>query len=64
MSELKPCPFCGGRASEVHDALSAKFGYPKSVKCNSCYASHIHANGWNNRPVSILDKFNKQGNQS
>ena len=64
MSELKSCPFCNGRAIEVEDALSAKFGYPKSVKCSNCGASHINAEKWNQRPeflkVIANNKENKQ----
>ena len=63
MSELKPCPFCGGQAriftkrvhSENHHLqLDVKCEY--IVKCNrcrasmSCYASKAWAiNAWNRR---------------
>ena len=49
MSELKPCPFCGGEAIEVDDVLSAKFGYPKAVRCTNCGATHMTAKQWNKR---------------
>lgn len=50
MTELKKCPFCNGEAKEVDDALSARFDYPKAVKCINCGASHMTAIQWNKRP--------------
>ena len=48
------CPFCLGSAVEVEDALSARFGYPKAIKCTSCGATHMNAKKWNERPTSKI----------
>lgn len=56
MDKLKPCPFCMGEAQEVDDALSAKFDYPKAVRCTKCGARHITAEKWNTRPTDIIFK--------
>ena len=55
MSNLKPCPFCTGKAIEVDDALSVRFDYPKAVKCYNCGASHMNADQWNRRPAKLPD---------
>ncbi len=57
MTELNPCPFCGGKAEEVEDALSARFDYPKAVRCRICHASHISPSTWNKR--STPEALNK-----
>lgn len=53
MTTLKDCPFCQGKAIEVDDALSARFDYPKAVKCSNCGASHMNAKQWNRRPTKL-----------
>ena len=64
MTELKPCPFCGGKAF-----VSAKLPYfgerfTLAVVCEKCNASSKHKNfedeaieAWNRRyePVSEID---------
>ena len=45
MSELKPCPFCGGEAM--------RSCIPGAVKCMQCGASTIVDN-WNTRPAPEL----------
>jgi len=41
MEELKPCPFCGGEAEEVHDVANRLFN-PTAyyyIRCQSCGAT-------------------------
>ena len=49
--ELKPCPFCGGKATERHECLNGVF-----VQCNKCGVStnifssqDAATRGWNKR---------------
>jgi len=44
MSELKPCPFCEGKAYEVMDSINGGVTY-----CDNCDASAFI--GWNSRPI-------------
>lgn len=51
MTELKPCPFCGGEAAERYECLNGVF-----VQCNKCgvsthvFSSQDDAIGtWNRR---------------
>ena len=38
MTDLRPCPFCGGKA-EIDKWYSAKTGlYYASIKCQSCFS--------------------------
>lgn len=37
MSDLKPCPFCGGEAV-FHDCLRPPETYPCRVYCDNCWA--------------------------
>ena len=37
MSELKPCPFCGGGAQLDHDRVGV--GVYSKVRCIKCYCS-------------------------
>ena len=66
MSELKPCPFCGGKATirvvtPVHDTNYKAFGYGGYfVMCNDCLTSsnnysteQVAADHWNRR---VLDE--------
>ena len=41
MSELKPCPFCGGAAYITGG----------EVLCSSCHATVDYAHTWNHRPA-------------
>ena len=59
MSELKPCPFCGGEA-EMLTAESMNGGYLFGIMCNDCrsrgdvYDTEAEAiAAWNTRAVSI-----------
>lgn len=45
MSELLPCPFCGGEAGR---ALS---GDDSPIMCTNCNATTIDADDWNRRHV-------------
>lgn len=58
MSELKPCPFCGGEA-EILTAESMRGGYLFGIMCNDCcsrgdvYENEAEAiEAWNTRAVS------------
>ena len=53
MSELKPCPFCGGAAHPFKTSGDERFGYVKTVKiscrtCTACVADQDtrDKNGW------------------
>ena len=57
MSELKPCPFCGGEA-EILTAESMHGGYLSGIMCNDCrsrgdvYDTEAEAiEAWNTRAV-------------
>lgn len=39
MSNIKPCPFCGGKASIVSEYDQDGFGVFHKVECRSCKAS-------------------------
>lgn len=61
--ELKPCPFCGGKASINYERISGEHkGFWAQVICNSCYgrsggtwagsynaAERIETKAWNRR---------------
>lgn len=38
MSELKPCPFCGGEASKVWIPYIGGGGYGNVIECDDCWA--------------------------
>ena len=56
-SELKPCPFCGGKAFELHD--DDEFYYVRCFGCNAStdiYSQHIKnpedpKEAWNRRTL-------------
>ena len=59
MTDLKPCPFCGGEGREVggcaSTACSACGSYSREeVRCVQCNASAVDAEDWNTRPVPEL----------
>lgn len=48
MAELKPCPFCGGKAEHVvtgveHSSGTVGFGF--AIKCTKCHAQNPKASG-------------------
>lgn len=53
MSELKPCPFCGGDQLDIGITGGATF-WVECSSCGSCSASHDDeydaTTAWNNRP--------------
>lgn len=67
MDELRPCPFCGGKAKETH---YSEWGEPGNlmwrIKCSSCHAqmagTHHDMNraAWNRRTVEQDDGFFKR----
>lgn len=38
MSELKPCPFCGGEAELVTEYFFSKGNYGSQVRCTQCHS--------------------------
>ena len=66
MSELKPCPFCGGEDVEVINALEAQpemelVGLTKdnwNVVCNECYA----AGGTQRTALEAIEAWNRRVN--
>lgn len=60
MSELKPCPFCGGEA-ELRDDGEA--GYPYYVQCVECGGmtdGYLHAD----RPFGAIDAWNARAERT
>jgi len=58
MSELKPCPFCGGEA-ELHGDVYSAF-----IECNYCGASggtHVSLSG--NAKADAIKAWNKRHNE-
>lgn len=53
MSELKPCPFCGGNAHDI-DVNGFRFIACNDVRCNGVTRYHI----WQQRPIE--DALNKR----
>ncbi len=56
MADLKPCPFCGGKASSHSAHMDERMGYQTicTISCLSCKASvsgrdTLDKNGWANR---------------
>lgn len=47
MSELKPCPFCGGKAEQY---VSLSYSIERSVGCTECGADAVGSD-WNTRPI-------------
>lgn len=68
MTELKPCPFCGGKADYFADRIFCmNNAFLQGIKCKKCGGAYFDAdkrkcpndmvNGWNKRkPIVILDK--------
>lgn len=66
MSELKPCPFCGGKAeinawaTEDYDDGDAMISCEKCEAKTSIYVSTEYAaEAWNRRPSDALEAENK-----
>ena len=61
MDELKPCPFCGGKAELVNYGLTGKL---KVVQCSDCGArTRIQANVFDpdiKRGESIIEAWNRR----
>jgi len=56
MSDLKPCPFCGGRDIDPKGRMSNApnhDGYTCGPRCMNCGASAESAEAWNTRPASV-----------
>ena len=50
MTELKPCPFCGGKATERYECLNGVF-----VQCNECGVStHVSSS------VDAIETWNRR----
>ena len=49
MSELKPCPFCGGKAELSHTDITSEYGRTSFVFCTKCTAS--------GRMISVSPKY-------
>lgn len=48
--DLKPCPFCGGKAQIVFDSTDGTW----FIRCEDCYAK---SEGWGNGNASPEDLF-------
>lgn len=48
MTDLKPCPFCGGRAEWQTDTGPMDEGYWEYIECQNCGAKH-EVDKWNTR---------------
>lgn len=59
MSELKPCPFCGGEANLVDYGLT---GMMKVVQCSDCGARTRAFNPKVKRGESACDAWNRRAN--
>lgn len=60
-SELKPCPFCGGKAKYIYSSHTPT--YPIGVRCNRCKSEfQFYDKNENTMTDSqkILAKFNKR----
>ena len=47
MAELKPCPFCGGKAefiTKTNNSSSTYVGISFAIECSKCHARHPEAN--------------------
>lgn len=61
MTELKPCPFCGGEAEFQSTVYQGELG---NVHCKKCYSStggdlqikNQAETAWNTRPQSLTEK--------
>ena len=69
MTELKPCPFCGGEAFVSECLYSCEPGRitTKVVECNGCHTTTFEYDtkeeaieAWNNRTESEEQKFTRQ----
>ncbi len=49
MDELKPCPFCGGKAQLENDTGWNDEGYWEWIECCSCGACADNKEKWNKR---------------
>ena len=62
MSELKPCPFCGGEVEETGG--SCNFGkkiMTLNVKCRKCGTSVALKTAWNtNAYLEAIDTWNRR----
>lgn len=58
MTELKPCPFCGGDASLYKNYISFYF-----VQCNCCYITTLQYAD-RNKPISDWNRRAEQNGKS
>lgn len=68
MTELKPCPFCGGEAHVFHDSLRPQETYPCRVYCDNCwaevdsYSTEAEAiAAWNTRAERTCENLRQHG---
>lgn len=50
-TELKPCPFCGGKA-DIHQAYDSSY----CVQCNVCGATTLY----NSKKFVVIRKWNRR----
>jgi Lar family restriction alleviation protein len=53
MTDLKPCPFCGGEAQRKTVTMPHQHGWVGCPKCG-CYIS------WNHDPAKAIEKWNRR----